>query len=132
VTLKSKHLFVVTAAIETATGVALVGVPAVAVRLLIGTGLDAPGLVVTRIAGSALLCLGVVCWVTSNDTQGRTVRGLIAALLLYNVAVLVLLAHANLGLHLTGIGLWPAVSLHAAFAAWCIACSYPAPAATTL
>jgi hypothetical protein len=43
-------------------------------------------------------------------------------MLLYNVFVVGLLVHAALALALSGLGLWPAVALHLAFAFWCIAC----------
>jgi hypothetical protein len=42
-------------------------------------------------------------------------------MLLYNVLVVALLLYASLALALSGLGLWPAVALHLAFAFWCMA-----------
>jgi hypothetical protein len=36
--------------------------------------------------GAALYALGATCWLTRADARGRTAAGLIAAMLLYNVA----------------------------------------------
>lgn len=118
-----KNLFTVTGTLEAATGLALLGSPSVPVLLLLGVSLDTPGAVtVGRIAGAALLALGFACWLARDDGQSRAGRGLIAAMLLYNIAAVVVLLFARLGLGLSGIGLWPAVILHAALAVWCIAC----------
>lgn len=118
-----KNLLVLTAAAEAATGLALLGLPPLVASLLLGASLDTPAaLVVARVAGAALLSLGVACWLARNDAHSRAGRGLIAALLLYNAAVAALLAYAALGFSLSGIALWPAVALHAALAAWCAAC----------
>jgi hypothetical protein len=46
---------------------------------------------------------------------------LIRALLLYNTAAVTLFALGGISLGLGGVGLWPAVALHAALAGWCIA-----------
>ena len=113
----------VTAAAETGTGLALLGLPLLVASLLLGASLDTPAaLVVARVTGAALLSLGVACWLARHDGQSRAARGLIAGLLLYNTAVAVVLAHAGIGLRLFGIGLWPTVVLHAALAVWCITC----------
>jgi hypothetical protein len=120
--MQSNRLLIATAVLEAPTGVVLMTLPAVAAQLLLGTTLDAPGLVVARIAGAALFAIGVLCWVVRNERNDVTVRGILIALLFYNVAALVVFAHAGLGLQLTGLGVWPAVTLHAALAAWCIAC----------
>jgi hypothetical protein len=116
-----KRLLTLTAIIEVATGLGLVAVPSVVVRLLLGSPLDTSAAVVLgRVAGAALLALGVACWLARGDTQSRATRGLVVAMLLYNVTVAAALAFAGLGLRLHGVALWPAVVLHAAMAAWCI------------
>jgi hypothetical protein len=108
-----RTLLITTALLEAAAGFALAASPSVLVSLLIGAPLGtSPGLVVGRLAGFALLTLGLVCWLARNDQQRRVTAGLVAAMLFYNVAAATLLAYARLGLGLSGLGLWPAVALH--------------------
>jgi len=117
------NLLTLTAVIETAAGLALVALPSVPVRLLFGSSLDtSTSLTVGRWAGAALLAMGVVCWLARHDGQSRAATGLVAAILLYNLAIVVLFAYAGLGSGLVGVALWPAVVLHTAMAAWCIVC----------
>jgi hypothetical protein len=83
--------------------------------------------VVGRLAGAGLLSLGVVCWLARNDEPSRAVHGLVAAMLLYNIIAVVVLAYAGGVLALVGIALWPAVVLHTALTVWCIACRRSEP-----
>ena len=122
------HLLKLTAIIETATGLALMAVPSIVVRLLLGSVIDAPTAVMPgRVAGATLTALGVVCWLARNDTQSRAARGLVAAMLLYNIAIVAALAFAGFGHGLQGMLLWPAVVIHAGMAVWCIACLRRSP-----
>ena len=117
-----RTLLIVTAVVETATGVTLLLSPLLVTQLLLGAPLDEPAaLVVARITGSALLALGVACWLAREDGASRAGRALLAAVLVYNVAAVAVLAHAGAGAKLAGILLWPAVALHAALAVWCVA-----------
>jgi len=118
-----KALLTVTAAVETATGLALLGLPSLVVSLLLGGSLDTPAaLVVARMTGAALLSLGVACWLARHDVNGGAARGLVAAMLLYNIVTVAVLIHAGMRLGLSGVGLWPAAILHVVLAVWCIAC----------
>jgi hypothetical protein len=118
-----KPLLIVTAVLEAGTGLALAVLPSVVVSILLGTSLDtAAGLTVGRVAGAALLSLGVACWLARHDEQSRAATGLITGMLLYNAAVVAVLIYAGTGLGLFGLGLWPAVVVHLALLAWCIAC----------
>jgi len=118
-----RRLLTITAALEAGTGVALTIASPALVLILLGSLLDSPaGLVIGRVLGAALIALGVACWIARDDAHGRTTAGLVAAMLLYNIAVVGLLGYARIGLRLSGVGLWPAVILHAALAVWCVAC----------
>ena len=67
-----KNLHTVTAVIEAGAGLALGCCPSFAVKLLLGSPLDSPAAIVLgRLAGAALLALGVACWLARGDTQGR-------------------------------------------------------------
>jgi hypothetical protein len=117
------YLLGVSAAIEAGAGLALLLSPSLPVSILLGSSLDTPAaMVLGRIAGAALLALGVACWLARNDAQSRAATGVVAAMLLYNIATVALLAHAGFGLGLFGIGWWPAVLLHLTLGIWCTAC----------
>jgi hypothetical protein len=77
-------------------------------------------MIIARIAGTALLALGLACWLARLDGRSRATRGLVGAMVLYNAGSVALLAYAGLDLDLSGIALWPAVAFHAAMAAWCV------------
>ena len=122
-----KRFLTLTAIIEAATGLALIAEPAIVVRLLLGAEISGASMPLGRVAGAALLALGVACWLARGDTQSRATRGLVVAMLMYNLVATAVLAFAGIGLGLHGVVLWPAVVLHAAMAIWCIVCLRRSP-----
>ena len=127
-------LFAATAVIEVGAGLALLLIPSAAVQILLGAPFEAPAaLAVARVGGAALLALGVACWLARDDTKSRAARGLIAAMVIYNVGVALVLGTAGIRLSPAGFVLWPAaVVLHAAMAIWCImSLRHPSVARTT-
>ena len=118
-----KLLLSVTGVLEAVTALGLIVAPATLVELLLGAaiGTDA-GVTVSRVAGVAVLALGIACWLARDDAASRAATGLIAAMLLYNLGVAVILVLAWTGAGLAGIVFWPVVLGHAALAAWCVAC----------
>ncbi len=117
-----KTLHTMTALIELGAGLALLCFPSTMVALLVGgTPLEAPAaLTVARVGGAGLLALGVACWLARGDSQSRAARGLVAAMLLYDVAAVAVLAFAGIGFGMHGVALWPAVVLHVVMAVWCV------------
>jgi hypothetical protein len=118
-----KRLLTLTALAEAATGIALLAQPSQLISLLVGVPLDAPAaLVAARVAGVALLSIGLVCWFARDDEAGRTMRSLVMSLLFYNAGAISVLVNARIALGSAGVGYWPVVLIHLALAVWCIAC----------
>jgi hypothetical protein len=121
-----KMLLLVSAAAEVGAGAALIVVPSVIVGLLIGGTLDSPAaLAVARIAGAALVVLGLICWFASRHPQSPTAMGVVTALLFYNATIVGILLYENLGVGLNALGTWPAIIVHAALAIGCLASVRP-------
>ena len=117
-----KRLLTLTAILEGATGLALIAVPAIIVQLLLGAEISGASIPLGRVAGTALLALSVACWLGQHDVQSYAARGLVSAMLLYNLGTAVILGAAGALSKTTGIALWPAVIIHAVMAVWCVAC----------
>ncbi len=97
-----KRVLILAAVAEAATGLALLIVPSLVGRLLLGEELTGIAIPVARVAGIALIALGVACW------PGPPLVGM----LIYSAAVTLYLAYIGLAGALTGILLWPVVILH--------------------
>jgi hypothetical protein len=97
-----KRVLILTAVSETATGVALLMVPSLVGRLLLGEDLIGVAIPVARVTGIALIALGVACW------PGPPLVGMLT----YSAVVTLYLAYVGFVGRLTGLLLWPAVVLH--------------------
>jgi len=117
-----KALLMATAFLESAFGLALLAMPALFVSYLLGAELDSSAVVlVARVAGAALVSLGLACWLGSRDAESRAAAGVVVGMVFYNLAAVALFVSARTCSGLTGIGLLPASAVHAAMAVWCLA-----------
>lgn len=98
-----KKAIVLSAVSEAVTGVALLVVPSLVGRLLLGEEFTGVAVPMARVLGIALIALGVACW------PGTPLVGMLA----YNAAVTLYLAYLGFAGSFSGILLWPAVVLHA-------------------
>jgi hypothetical protein len=97
-----KWVLIFAAVGEAGTGLALLIVPSLVGRLLLGEELTGIAIPVARVAGIALIALGVACW------PGPPRVGMV----IYSAAVALYLAYLGFAGDLAGILLWPAVILH--------------------
>jgi hypothetical protein len=98
-----KKVLIFAAVAEAATGLALLTVPSLVGRLLLGEELAGVALPVARVTGIALIALGIACW------PGSPLVGMLA----YSLAVTLYLAYIGFAGLSAGVLLWPAVALHA-------------------
>jgi hypothetical protein len=116
-----KKVLITTAILEAATGLAMLAFPSFVAFLMLGSPLNtAAALALSRIAGVALLALGVACWLARHDEQARAAKGIISAMVLYNAGVIAVLVYGALFMGVSGIALWPTVMIHATLGGWCI------------
>jgi hypothetical protein len=97
-----KNVLIFAAVAEAATGLSLLIVPSLVGQLLLGEELTGVAIPVARVAGIALVGLGIACW------PGPPVVGM----LIYSALVGLYFAYLGFA-GLTGIFLWPAVAVHA-------------------
>ena len=97
------------AIIEAATGIGLLAFPNTVGQLLLNNGLSGAGLAAGRVAGIALLALGIGSWIGRHQ-QGRSSP--LAAMLTYNSLAAIYLGYLGVRSDLVGKLLWPAVGTH--------------------
>jgi hypothetical protein len=98
-----KKVLTVAAVAEAATGMALLIVPSLVGRLLLGAELTGVAIPVARVLGIALVALGVCCWPGSTALCG---------MLTYGALVTLYLAYLGIIGEWVGVLLWPAVIVH--------------------
>jgi len=115
-----KLLLITSAVVEAVVGVSLLTLPAFTASTLLGMPLDTPaGSVAARIAGAALISIGIACWNARNKERQGPAKGVVAALLFYNLAAVAVLVYAAIAVGSSSPLLWPTIVLHFALAAWC-------------
>jgi hypothetical protein len=111
--LRVNRFLAVTAGIEAGAGLGLVALPDVVVKLLLGADISGAAVPLGRVAGVALLALGLACWLA----RGHAASAITSPMLLYNCGVAAVLGMAGVS-GMTGVLLFPAIALHAGMAVW--------------
>ena len=116
-----KKVLGLAAVLEAATGLALMIHPSLVGQLLFGDGVAGAGMGLARVAGIALLALGVACW--PGREAGSGIARSAWAMLTYSLLVTLYLVYLGVVVHLAGMLLWPGVAVHAVWmlllvAAW--------------
>ncbi len=110
-----KNVLAPAAAGEGALGLVLLVYPPIVVRLLWGTEVAGAGIAVSRVAGIALISLGLACWPGSD--AGRRPSRALRAMLCYSLLATLYLLYLGVRGEWVGVLLWPAVAVHALLAA---------------
>ena len=92
---------------EAGTGVMLLVYPSIIVRLLFDAEIVAAGVIMSRLAGIALIGLGAACW------PGTDTRRAFQAMLTYSALAMLFLIYIGVRAEGVGLLLWPAVVAHA-------------------
>jgi hypothetical protein len=107
-----RYLLMLAAVLEVLAGLAFIFAPGPTARVLVGAEPDGVALMIGRVAGVALLSLGIACWGASTDAGGAARTGTLNAITLYNAgAGLLLVAFAATG-EAGGLVVWIGGILH--------------------
>jgi hypothetical protein len=117
--------FMASGVMEVGAGVALLAAPDLAIGFVFGAAGTAAGVALARLAGGALVSLGVACWLARRDGTSAAARALVSGMLTYNAAVAALVLTGNLGS--VGALLASVAVLHGAMALWCLRLLRAAP-----
>jgi hypothetical protein len=98
-----KKILIFAAVAEVLTGLALLVVPSMVGQVLLGQQLAGVAVPVARVAGIALIALGIACW------PATPLLGMLA----YSSMALLYLGYVALAGEFVGVLLWPAIVLHA-------------------
>jgi len=110
--MKYQTLLAITAILEILTGLALIIIPALVIRILLGAEITDPVvLTISRVGGSAILALGTACALARTDLPGKGLKALISGMLVYNTAVFATLANSALAFKTTP-ALFAALIIH--------------------
>ena len=100
------NVLALSAAAEAGTGLLLLAWPPIVVRLLFGAEISGAGVIMSRIAGIALIGLGVACWPGNSAVQQ------LYGMLTYSALAMLYLSYIGVRGEAVGVLLCPAVVAH--------------------
>ena len=112
-----KSLLTITGLVEGITGLLLAIMPSFVASLLLGSSLTDPiAVLISRLAGPALITIAIACLLSKNEIHLSIMT---KVMLGYNILSTIILLYAVLIERIAGPGLWPAVIVHLGLLIWC-------------
>ena len=108
----TRIVITVSGAVEAATGAALILIPELVSRMLLGVELGSAGIALARVAGFGFLALTIACWPRGDGGSRQAIR----ALFVYNLLAGLYLGYLRVGGGFAGVLLWPGCVLHVVLA----------------
>lgn len=108
-----RNVLIAAAVVEVLTGLILIVYPAIVIQLLFGSRIAGVSVLISRLAGIALIALAVACWPAGNMLRG------FFGMLTYGLFAMLFLAYVGAGGG-AGVLLWPAVAVHAIISAFLV------------
>ena len=107
-----------TSIIEALTGLAFMFIPNLVTNLLLGLPVnEVSGLILSMVAGAALLSIAIVCWFASeNDNAIDLVKGL----MFYNIAVVGIVLYSAIHFYVYNTLFFAVAGFHFIYATWCL------------
>ncbi len=119
-----KTLLAIASAGEAVTGLVLMVYPPMIIKLLFDAEASGAGIMMSRVAGIALVALGLACYPSAMPGSiSPALRGMLA----YNLLVTLYLGWLGIGGQWMGRLLWPAVAVHAILTVLLVGSRYRAP-----
>ena len=107
-----------TAIIEALTGLAFIFIPNVLTHLLLGLSItEVSGLILSMVAGTALIAIAIVCWLISENDHALPV---IKGLLFYNIAVVGVVVYCAIHFSVNTLPLFTIAGFHFIYGTWCL------------
>jgi len=116
-----KLLLEAMAVMSLVTGLLLILIPAFLSKIVFdNTPTDPAIFALARITGTAILSIGMICWMVRLEGRSKAGKGLITGLAIYNSLSMMVLAYAVIMQGFSTPGLWTMILIHAVMAGWCI------------
>ena len=106
-----QKMLALAAAGEAVFGLILLSYPPIVVQFLFGAEITGAGAVMSRVAGIALIALGLTCW--PGHDSGSDLSRPLSGMMCYSLLATLYLAYLGIRGEWVGVLLWPAVVVHA-------------------
>lgn len=113
-----KLLLKSTSIIEGLTGLAFIFIPNVLTNVLLGLSItEVSGLILSMVAGAALLAIAIVCWLISESTNAMA---LVKGLMFYNITVVGIVLYSSIHFSVNTVAFFTIAGFHFVYGIWCL------------